>query len=166
MIVAELVGETAKARNWLDRYDAAAEAARQRIARQFAGHETVLLLEIWSDELMVFGDTYGRAGHIVYQSLGLLPPARVRERVMEGAGYTYIGKEQLAEYDADVLFLIVHDDRASRRTAGLLRESAPWKALTAVQRRRVYEFDGGAFYGYDPASTEAQLQQIVNGLSG
>ncbi|MFC4601868.1 helix-turn-helix domain-containing protein [Cohnella hongkongensis] len=164
IIVAELVNEVGKARAWLDRCDAAIDAARERIARKFDLIETLLILEVWSDELMVYGDTYGRAGHIMYRSIGFSPPAIVREQVLDGAGYKYIVKEQLVEYDADLVFLIVHDDQTSRRTASLLKRSPQWLALTAVKHGRVYEFDGGRFYGYDPASTEAQLQQIVSRL--
>lgn len=163
--VAELAGEAANARDWLDKYDARIEAAKDRIARQVDRRETVLILEIWSDELMVYGDTYGRAGDILYRSFGLAPPRNVKERVMKGTGYLHIGKKQLGDYDADLLFLIVHEDRASRRTADLLKNSEEWSALRAVKDRRVYEFDGGLFYGCDPVSTEAQLQQIVRSLS-
>ncbi len=165
MTVSELVCEAAKARHWLERYDAWIDATQQRLTRHIDPRATVLIVEVWADELMVFGDSYGRAGHIVYQSFGMSPPKSVKESVMAGAGYQYIGKEQLAEYDADYLFLIVHEDPASRRTADLLQKSEQWRTLKAVRDGRAYEFDGGMFYGYDPASTEAQLQQIENRLS-
>ncbi len=164
MIVAELVNEVSKAQAWLNRCDAAIDEARERIARKFDLNETLLILEVWSDELMVYGDTYGRAGHIMYRSIGFLPPRIVREQVFDGAGYKCIVKEQLAEYHADLVFLIVHDDQMSRRTASLLKCSQQWQEMIAVQHGRVYQFDGGQFYGYDPASTEAQIQQIVSRL--
>lgn len=165
MLTAELVGESQQARARLDCYEAAIETARKRIVREFDLRETVLILEVWADELVIYGDTYGRAGHIVYRSFGFLPPEPVRSQVIAGEGYAHIGEERLTEYDADILFLIVHNDSSSRRTAIQLKRSEPWKALTAVKNSRVYEFDGGQFYGYDPASTEMQLQQIMQGLS-
>ncbi|MFC7153235.1 helix-turn-helix domain-containing protein [Cohnella cellulosilytica] len=165
MLVAELVGEADRARIRLDRYDAALEIARERVVRKFDLSETVLILEIWTDELAIFGDTYGRAGHIVYRAFGFSPPELVRRQVIPGAGYTYIEEERLIEYDADIVFLIVHNDPTSRKTACRLKRGEAWKALTAVKRGRVYDFDGGLFYGYDPASTEMQLQRIMKAIS-
>jgi hypothetical protein len=44
------VGKAGKGRVWPDRCDAAIAAARERIARNFVLRETLLILEVWSDE--------------------------------------------------------------------------------------------------------------------
>jgi len=163
--IADLVDKLPKAEAWLSRYDERVEGRKQQMRGTIERGETVTIIGVGPRNLYVFGNQWGRGGHVIYDSLGLAAPDQVKKSLHSGEGCKAISVEELPQYAGDHLFVTAF------RTAGRplvcnkrLMDSAVWKGLDAVKNNRAYEVDAGAFYGFDPVSTDAQLDIVVNRL--
>lgn len=161
LTIASIVSAENKAREWLGRFDEKVDRAKRCLDAKLTGGTTVGIYEIWKDKIIVFGDSYGRGGHIIYQQLHLSPPERIRQEVFTGAGYKIISIEELPQYAADHMFITVFHAKEGGAYAAQIMNSPQWKSLPAVRGGQVYFNDHGLFYNWDPASTEAQLEKVV-----
>ncbi|WP_164821361.1 ABC transporter substrate-binding protein [Paenibacillus koleovorans] len=116
-------------------------------------------------QVYVYGDSWGKGGEVLYQSLRLKPPQAMMHNGEAISRYKRIALEELPEYAADHLFVSVRNVPGSSKHANTIMSSAVWSSLQAVRNRKVYEVDSDMFYGFDPISLEAQLEEVFKCLN-
>jgi len=165
-MIAEITGKRPQAEAWLSQYEEQAEAANRQLDLYFSRRGTAVVWELTSKSGFAFGNRWGRGGQILYDLLGFqaLPELMDGQTIMEK--YIESPIEDLAQYDADHIFItsLPGDPQGNERVRRLFA-SEQWRGLKAVQNGRVYLLNNAdLFYGFDPLSSEKQLQQIVQAL--
>lgn len=162
-MVAEVAGKRLLAESWLEQYSRQVERANARLDSKLNGRGSVIVWEINRDVAYAYGNRYGRGGHVLYDDLGFHMPEQLDAKGIEIQGYMRTSIEQIPSYEAD--YIVVIKD-AYAPVAERMMNSPRWQALKAVKRGRVVIlncFD--LFYGFDPLSTEKQLELLVEGFT-
>ncbi|MCQ6561268.1 ABC transporter substrate-binding protein [Paenibacillus mendelii] len=160
--IAEIVNAEEAAKELLDGLDEKVEQARKLLVDKVARHETVLIIEIWKDKIMVIGDSGGRGGQLIYKMLKLSPPQLVRSELCAGEWYKIIPLEELPLYAADYIFVTIYEEKGGEPYAAKIMSSEIWNNLPAVRKNRVYVNDHGTFYNWDPVSMHMQLELLMH----
>lgn len=161
-IIADIAGQRQKAEETLARYDGLAEESNERLNQHGIVRGTAAVWEVYSDITYVFDASFGRGAQVLYDDLGFQKPSELQQQGIEKRGYLSKPISAIAETDCDYLFIVAMKDSPSIRH---LFQSHAWKSLSAVINGRVYFIDDfDRFYGYDPHSTELQLQCLMECL--
>lgn len=162
--IAKILRESEKAELWLADFEREEREAREQITR-VAGLEqaVVSILVIKPDKLLIYGAR--NAGYVLYHSLGLMPPVRIREHIAS-SGHRFhslpITLEELPEYAGDKLLVIVfNDEKGSAAAVDAVIRSSVWRELPAVQRNEAYIVDQNDWIPYNPISIRHQLRRAV-----
>lgn len=161
-VIAEAINQRSEAERWLDCYDAQVERINKALGGNPGQRGSAIVWEIAEDRAFGCSGSYGRGAHILYDDLGFQPP----DRQWLSQGYLETTIEDLALYPADFIFITgVPACPNSRRRLRHLFRSPRWLELEAVRNKRVYLFqDPDLFCGYDPISTQAQLNLLAQRL--
>lgn len=120
----------------LARLDAHLGAAREAI-RARIGDESVALVRVFAREYRLYGR--GFSGPILYQDLGLTPPALIRELAWK-RDMVQLSIEGLCRLDADHLLLMTEDEiPVSMQVRERLADHPLWRRLRAVRDGHVHE---------------------------
>lgn len=165
--VADVLGKTDEAEQWIQAYGKKSEEARSKLAGHVAEGETFGVVVIGGYEnrqLRVYGS--GNVGYTLFETLGLSMTDRVKvawEKGDNGQGLA-ISLEQLPELaSADRLFLVTfHNDEDFVKE---VEQSKLWANLPAVKNDKVYTVDDGLWFSYDVMSFAAQLDDAVRLLT-
>ncbi len=129
-LVAQFLDLSGAAEAFLDKYDRKALFVRQQLRNTFKD-ESLLILRITGDHYHVLGSR--SLGEVFYNDLDVVlaqgvDPTRTDQQVTP---------EQLADFDADRLLLIVDEDSRSQFSWRALMNSGLWRDLKAVRNSRV-----------------------------
>ncbi|MGG4143353.1 helix-turn-helix domain-containing protein [Paenibacillus algorifonticola] len=160
--LAELTGRQEAARKWLDRHERKAEQIRRSLLRSFSIGTTATICVARQEELRIYGTR--NIGHVLYRSLQLSPPAKIREKLAQhapGTGFNWVSiqPEELAGYEADYLFLAFSDEAEHKLLVELLKTNAVWRSFPAVKNDRVYFLDKTKWIVYAPYGIELQMEE-------
>jgi iron complex transport system substrate-binding protein len=160
--VADVLGKTAEAKQWMEQYKAKAAKIKDQLAAGGKTSETATVMQVMNKQLVVFFES---TSYTIYQSLGFAVPAKVKEQNKGNTtGFTRPSLEALPDYNADRIFVMQPFDAASDAAYKEILDSAVWKSLPAVQNKRVYFLDN-KWGGNDPVSLDAQLDDIAKLLT-
>jgi ABC-type Fe3+-hydroxamate transport system substrate-binding protein len=113
--------------------------------------------------LLVYGTR--NVGYVLYQSLGLQPPARIKqemERLGDQLHSIPIALSELADYAGDRLLVIAFPDvKGSTAHSEAIFSSVYWDELPAVRRNQVHHLEMDEWVPYNPVSIRLQLQRAV-----
>jgi ABC-type Fe3+-hydroxamate transport system substrate-binding protein/AraC-like DNA-binding protein len=154
--LAEMMDKRKEARQWISRYEAKALRLKRTLQGAVGAHETISIIEIWAEGIVVYGNRWGRGGYNIYNALELEAPPLVRQHLIDKEAYRFISLEQLPDYAGDHMFLSVYGE-GGRLRAAAMRKSEIWSELPAVKRNCVYEVDISRFGAGDPISLSRQL---------
>jgi iron complex transport system substrate-binding protein len=154
---ADLLDRQEEAEQFLLKYEEKAAAAKAELADYVGADETVAYYEIWGKSLWVMGEANGRGVYNLYHSLGLTPPAKVQQDVVELGKGIDISLELLPEYAADHMFVGVYAGDGGAERAEELMQSALWKNLPAVKQNQVYLINIDEF---SPSDIHALYKQL------
>ncbi|MBW7454508.1 AraC family transcriptional regulator [Paenibacillus sepulcri] len=132
--IAEFLGRTEEALQWLNRYNRKAAAVREQLKPVVSG-DTVLVLLISRDQLHVWGS---RAGTVLYDDLQLAMPQAVADFEWKKP----IGLHELEAFHADRILLHVEGDDVSQAAWSKLSQRDGWRNLKAVRENRVHLISG------------------------
>jgi len=154
------------ARALLSRYDQLQTEANLTLDSWIGTRGTAICI-FWTGEsgAYVYGQGWGRASHILYQSLGFTPPARMEKDGQLLTGYVHVPTSDIHLYAADHIFMAYPTDQEERTALETLLSQGHWSSLSAVRNGQVYEIDADMFYGFDPLSVIEQLQAIMHKLT-
>lgn len=171
-LFADMFDRKTQAQQFLARYHAKASALRQRLEPVIGSGRTAIQYEIWNERLWIVEDSDGRGAYNLYQSLGLRFPDRLRTKAMREQAALGLLPDQLAEYEADHLFVSVHEDypepgSRQQEWAAKLFAGKQWGELPAVRNNRVHYLDFRLFPPCgDAFSLYCQLDIQARSLSG
>lgn len=121
--LAELTGKQEAARKWRDRHERKAEQLRRSLMRSLSIGTTATICVARQEELRIYGTR--NIGHVLYRSLQLSPPAKIREKLQQhapGTGFNWVSitPEELSGYEADYLFLAFSNE-AEHKNGSIIR---------------------------------------------
>ncbi|MCA0756930.1 AraC family transcriptional regulator [Paenibacillus sp. N4] len=166
--IALMVDRKLNAQLWLDRFRQQEEQGRKAI-RQKAGGAVLAICVLRENGLRMYSTR--NVGHVFYRSLQLQMPDRIRretEKHEPGTGFNWLKlePEELTDYDADILLLLVRSDGEKARMERVLAEDPVWRRHTAVRTKRYLILDWNQWMVYAPSSLERQLESAVRLLTG
>ncbi|THF75517.1 helix-turn-helix domain-containing protein [Cohnella fermenti] len=167
-LIASLLRRSDAAEQWLEEFSEEERVARELVHRGELAKEAVTIFVIKPEQLLVYG---GRnVGCIIYHSLGLTPPERIRQELEERGDRFHsvpIRISDLPLYAGDRILVIVWPDAAgSTAHSGNVFGSAEWKELPAVKNGRVHELEMDDWVPYNPVSIRLQLRRAVALFTG
>ncbi|GAA3409252.1 AraC family transcriptional regulator [Paenibacillus hodogayensis] len=157
----EWLDKRAEAEAWIGSYEEQERQARRLLAAHIGG-ETMAAFRFIHGQMRVYGAR--NIGHVLYRSLGWVPPERVRAHMKDPTFvWETISPERLLDYDADRIVVVC--DRHSRQLFGKLQAGPEWSGLTAVRRGKVHCATEG-WADYHPFALERQLADAVQWAAG
>lgn len=163
--VAKLLGKEEQAEAFIKDYEAKADLARQKVKGYVAADETVSIFRFFGKSIRVYG---GRdIGHALYNGLRLTPSPLIREAMQQNPNFTStqdISLEQLPNYAADRIFVVVTDEDGDRAYKEAQQLSV-WTNLPAVKNKKVYQIPADKWFTYDPVSIGVTLNEAVRILT-
>ncbi|OMF37525.1 hypothetical protein BK133_05590 [Paenibacillus sp. FSL H8-0548] len=159
--IADVVDKGTEANDCLNRLQALIEEASERLDREIGKRGTAVVIDLGIETCYVYGDKWGRGTHMLYDSLQFTPPECLLKDGQCTIGYIETSLEAVPAFAADHMFfgLPEHGQERSDVLAFMNKES--WRRMAAVQNNHVYFIKNDIFYGFDPASTEKQLMDIM-----
>lgn len=147
----KLLNKENEAKKWVDEFKTQAEAAGEEIRAKIGEDATVTVIEGYDKQLYVFGDNWARGTEILYQSMKLKMPEKVKEMALK-EGYYTLSAEVLPEFAGDY---IVFSKYADADTS--FQNTETYKNIPAVKNNRVFEMEGNGASFTDPVTLEKQL---------
>ncbi|MNO30413.1 HTH-type transcriptional activator Btr [compost metagenome] len=164
-LIADVVNRRQRADEWLSHYDGLCHAANKKLNHSIGSERgTAIVWEISSRESYCFSSSFGRGCQILYGDLGFKPPSIIMENGIMDSGYLVSSIEEIGSYPADYIIItsIPSSSEGIKRLSRLFG-SRDWKQLDAVRNNRVYILNqADMFYGFDPLSSHAQLQELLH----
>ncbi|WP_223285180.1 AraC family transcriptional regulator [Paenibacillus sp. PL91] len=163
--IADVVGKGGEASECLNRLEGLIEQANRKLDQKMGTRGTAVVVELGMDKCYVFGERWGRGTHVLYDQLQFAPPQSLLQDGSCRVGYVEMSIESVPTYAADHLFFALPPcvDERAKVLAAMNTES--WNRIEAVKNKQAYSIDGESFYGFDPASTQKQLLDIVTLLT-
>ncbi|MDM5353436.1 AraC family transcriptional regulator [Lysinibacillus sphaericus] len=166
-LIANLVDRREVYNNWLQQYDAQVAQCNQLLDQQLGARGTAIVWEIGSQAAYCINSSHGRGSHILYEDLGFSRPDEIVTHNIEKTGYLTVNIEEIVRFPADYIFVTALPTKDFGKEWLLTAlHSEKWQSLVAVQKKQVYFINQyELFYGYDPLSTTAQLQKLMEVLT-
>lgn len=149
--IGKLLNKEEEARAWVDDFKERAEKIGEEIRAEIGDDSTVSVIEAYGKELYVYGDNWARGTEILYQTMKLNMPEKVKENALE-AGYYTLSTEVLPEFVGDYVILSKYSDADTS-----FQETETYKNIPAVKNGRVFEMQGEGASFTDPVILEKQL---------
>lgn len=166
--IAQVIERDDRAEEWLAEFEIVEQESRSWVQQSHAANEIITILVIKPEALLVYGAR--NVGCVIYQSLGLQPPARIKQEIEKfGDQFHSIPIElpELADYAGDRILVIEFPDvKGSTLHAETVFNSIYWRTLPAVQRNHVHLLDHSDWIPYNPVSIRLQLQRAVSLFTG
>lgn len=155
--IGEVLGKENEAQTVLNDYEEKAESAAVQLSDVAAGESAAA---IWLVDTNFFIVNESRSsGAVLYGDLGLEVPDLV-SRLSGDADWAATSLEELAQLDADHLFLINSDGADSE-----ILQDRLWQNIPAVQEGNIYEFGPEtAWLYYGPVASGQILDHVVESI--
>jgi len=159
LFIAEALGETGEAEQWLEGYDRKIRAARDRLQGEIQG-DTFLILRISKQNLYAYCNR--SMAEVFYRDLQM-PAAYSGDQPVYDREIT---PEQLADVHADRLLLLIRREAETLNYWTSLQHSVPWQELKAVRNNRVYLISSDPWCEYSASAHERIVDHALEMLSG
>lgn len=158
--IGKLLNKEKEAQAWVDDFKQRAQKAGSDIKAKIGENATVSVIENFDKQLYVYGDNWGRGTEILYQTMKLNMPDKVKETALK-AGYYALSLEVLPAYAGDYVIFSKNKDADNA-----FQQTDAYKNIPAVKNKRVYEADAKAFYFNDPLTLDYQLNFFIKSFLG
>lgn len=158
--VGKLLNKEAEAKAWVEDFTARSTEAGEKIRAKVGDNNSVSVIEMFNQQLYVYGYNFGRGTELLYGVLGLKLPEKVEEATKTD-GYLALSTEVIGEYAGDYIILSKDADEDNS-----FQQTETYKSVEAVKNNRVFTADAKAFYFNDPLSLEYQLQFFIDHFLG
>ncbi|PWW41101.1 MULTISPECIES: helix-turn-helix domain-containing protein [Paenibacillus] len=166
--IAQATQRVEQAEQWLADFEREEQQAREAIQTSQIVNETLTILVIKPDTLQIYG--VRNVGYVMYQSLGLRPPAKIAQEIQRFGDQFHSVSIQLSElqdYEGTrMLVLVFPDEKGSKAHSEMIFNSEYWKGLEAVKRNRIYDLEQEEWIPYNPVSIRLQLGRAVSLWTG
>lgn len=158
--IGKLLNKEKEAKAWVDDFKKRAEEIGEDVRAKIGEDSTVSVIEAYGKSLYVYGDNFARGTEILYQTMELEMPEKVKEGALE-SGYYTLSAEVLPEYAGDYIVLSKYSDADTS-----FQETDTYKNIPAVQNGNVIEMQGEGASFNDPVTLEKQLAQFKEAFLG
>ncbi|UPK45955.1 helix-turn-helix domain-containing protein [Paenibacillus pabuli] len=166
--IAQGINRVEQAEQWLADFEREEQQAREAIQTSQIVNETLAILVIKPDGLQIYG--IRNVGYVMYQSLGLRPPAKIAQEIQRFGDQFHSVSIQLSElqdYEGTRMLVIVFpDEKGSKAHSEHIYNSEYWKELEAVKHNRTYDLEQEEWIPYNPVSIRLQLGRAVSLWTG
>ncbi|MFS0857167.1 helix-turn-helix domain-containing protein [Paenibacillus taichungensis] len=166
--IAQAIQRVEKAEQWLADFEREEQQAREAIQTSQIVNETLTILVIKPEKLQIYG--IRNVGYVMYQSLGLRPPAKIAQEIQRFGDQFHSVSIQLSElqdYEGTHMLVIVFpDEKGSKAHSEGIFNSEYWKRLEAVKQNRIYHLEQEEWIPYNPVSIRLQLGRAVSLWNG
>ncbi len=150
--IGEILNKSDVAEKALADYEAKAKEAKDKL-QQAASDQSAAALWLVQKQFYVVSDKLS-SGSVLYQDLGLKVPSVVTEiSKTSGSNWLPISLEQLAQLDADHLFLINSD----AATGSEALKDPVWQGIPAVKNGHLYEYPNTSSWLYTGSIANSQI---------
>lgn len=149
--IGKLLNKEKEAQAWVDDFKHRAEEIGEDIRTKIGKDSTVSVIEAYGKDLYVYGNNWARGTEILYQTMKLNMPEKVKEDALK-AGYYTLSAEVLPKYAGDYVILSKYSDANTS-----FQETDTYKNIPAVQNGHVIEMQGEGASFTDPITLEKQL---------
>ncbi|MNI72128.1 HTH-type transcriptional activator Btr [compost metagenome] len=153
MLTAQFLNKTENASLWLERYDSKTESMK-RVIRSRIGDSTTLMIYIYQDKLFVCGA--GRTGSVLYRDLQMASPSQVTSIF----AYQEITVEQLKDFAAEQMIVILSEDETSRGFYRRLCRMKTWRMLPTVRSGRFWQVSPDPWLEYSAMGNDRMLDAV------
>lgn len=125
--VAKLFGKQNLAQQWIESHKRKSEEMWRHLAAHKGTRETAAIFVYAEGRLFVMG--MKGVSLTLYHPMAFEPADKVRRMIESGIPFHGIELEQISDYDADRLFLLVDESERSRKEAMRVMNSAYWNSF-------------------------------------
>ncbi|WP_405098010.1 ABC transporter substrate-binding protein [Oceanobacillus sp. FSL H7-0719] len=158
--IGKLLSKEQEAKEWVEDFKQRAGEIGEDIRAKIGEDATVSVIEAYGKELYVYGDDFARGTEILYQTLNLKMPEKVKENALE-SGYYTLSAEVLPEFAGDYIVMSKYSDADTS-----YQETDTYKNIPAVKNGNVIEMQGEGASFNDPVTLEKQLAIFKEGFLG
>ncbi|AIQ33110.1 hypothetical protein P40081_37130 [Paenibacillus sp. FSL P4-0081] len=162
--IASLVNKEPEADAWIKGYEEEADAARTQL-KQSLGKETVSIVRVEKGRLRIYlNRNFG--GYMLHSGLQANAPEAVTAEIAKNpfSSAIEISLEQLHEYAADHMLLIVRNEEDDKQAMEEIEKLGLWKGLPAVKHGRVHKLETEKYYGSDIVTIRETMKEAVTML--
>ncbi len=149
--IGKLLNKEKEAKAWTDDFKKRAETVGNDIRAKIGEKSTVSVIEAYGKDLYVYGNNWARGTEILYQTMKLNMPEKVKKDALK-AGYYTLSSEVLPEYAGDYVILSKYSDSNTS-----FQNTDTYKNIPAVKNGHVFEMQGEGASFTDPITLEKQL---------
>lgn len=149
--IGKLLNKETEATAWVEDFRSRATAIGEEIKTTIGEDTTVSVIEAFGKDLYVYGNNWARGTEILYQTMDLKMPEKVKQDALE-SGYFTLSQEVLPEYVGDYLVLSKYQEADTA-----FEETDTFKNIPAIQNGNVIEMQGEGASFTDPITLEKQL---------
>ncbi|MCL6586734.1 MAG: iron-hydroxamate ABC transporter substrate-binding protein [Anoxybacillus sp.] len=152
--IGKLINKEQEAKKWVEDFKKRAEATGKAIKEKIGENATVSVIENDEKQLYVFGNNWARGTELLYQTMGLNMPEKVKEKAL-GPGYYPLSVEVLPQFAGDYMILSKYQEGDTS-----FMKTDTWKNIPAVKNNRVLELNTLAITYSDPITMEYLLDKF------
>ncbi|QUL57325.1 AraC family transcriptional regulator [Paenibacillus tritici] len=153
----KVLGKEEESRIWEEQFDKQVASARQQVQGAVSGKATLSVMQEFDGLVYLFGSKSGRGGRIMYELLGMSPPAAVPDELLQES-FAEFSLELLPEYTGDYLLLTTESSLEE------LQADPIWGVLPAVKEGRVYLWSESRSWFRDPIAMLNQINDLADWL--
>lgn len=158
--IGKLLNKEEEAKAWVEDFKQRAEAIGEEVRAKIGEDTTVSVIEAFGKNLYVYGNNWARGTEILYQTMKLKMPEKIKEDALE-AGYYTLSAEVIPEYAGDYIILSKYSDADTS-----FEETDTFKNIPAVKNGNVFEMQGEGASFTDPITLEKQLTFFTEAFLG
>lgn len=160
-LLAKLMDRREAAIQWQERYQLMAEQWRGRLQQIIAPGETAACYELRGEQHIIIWFNGSRSSYNFYKMLELRLPSALEESRQHNENSIMIELEQLSQFAADHMFIILQGADSAEQLYEMLQASSYWSSLPALQNKTIYPLALQQFWSDDAVALEQQLPIIV-----
>jgi iron complex transport system substrate-binding protein len=151
----ELLNKQEAAEAWIDGFEKQTGQMRELIQDTVADGETISVMQEYEGTVFLFGPKSGRGGRIMYEILGMNPPAAIPEHMLKESYYEF-SLEKLTDYMGDYLIL------TTESTLERLQADPLWGRLAPIRDNRVFLWNENQSWYRDPIAVDRQIKDLMD----
>ncbi|GAA4719533.1 iron-hydroxamate ABC transporter substrate-binding protein [Brevibacillus fulvus] len=150
----QMLNREQQAESFIQEYEAQAERVKSLI-KEKTGATTAMAIRVSAKELRVQG-MKRPLGPLLFEDLELQPANGV-EKIQKA--YEVISQEVLADYDPDLIFVIVNVEEDAKKVFEQLQVNPLWLGLRAVKENHVYVINEQPWLDYSALGSKMALDE-------
>lgn len=160
--IAEAIGKTAEADDFIASYEAKAEQIKTRLKLADGSGATATVFLQMGKSLYVMG--HQGLSVTLFDALGFRPADKVKQLIDKGERFAEISAEVLPDYAGDEIFVLSNGQDETKQELDRLLAGNTWRTLPAVKKGRVHQMDSQWNFD-DPITRDRLLDELQNLLS-